>query len=92
MKNKKYISETFMNLTIFITIICAFVACSGCHGQSGHKTSANYVFICTGEKAKRYHLDRNCSGLSRCSKEIIEVTIEEAESKGRTPCKICAQH
>lgn len=52
-------------------------------GSSGH------VFICTGSSSKRYHSDRDCKGLSRCSGEIEEVSEEEAENMGRTPCKIC---
>lgn len=52
-------------------------------GSSGH------VFICTGSSSKRYHSDRDCKGLSRCSGEIEEVSEEEAEDMGRTPCKIC---
>lgn len=91
MKNKNYISSTLRNF-IMCTIVCTFVACNSCHRQAEYKASAGYVFVCTGEKAKRYHLDENCRGLSNCSKEIIEVTIEKAESKGRTPCKKCAQH
>ena len=47
------------------------------------------VYICTGGSSKRYHCDRDCKGLSRCSGEIEEVTEEEAEDMGRTPCKIC---
>ena len=51
--------------------------------------SSDNVFICTGESSERYHCDRDCRGLSRCSGEIEEVSEEEAEDMGRTPCKIC---
>ena len=51
--------------------------------------SGGNVFICTGGSSKRYHCDRDCKGLSRCSGEIEEVSEEEAENMGRTPCKIC---
>ena len=51
--------------------------------------SSDNVFICTGESSERYHCDRDCRGLSRCSGEIEEVSEEEAENMGRTPCKIC---
>lgn len=47
------------------------------------------VFICTGNSSKRYHCDPGCKGLSRCSGEIEEISEEEAEDMGRTPCKIC---
>lgn len=54
--------------------------------------SADYgdnVYICTGGSSKRYHCDPDCKGLSRCSGEIEEISEEEAEDMGRTPCKIC---
>lgn len=47
------------------------------------------VYICTGSSSKRYHCDRDCRGLSSCSGEIEEISEEEAEDMGRTPCKIC---
>lgn len=51
--------------------------------------SGDNVYICTGSSSKRYHCDPDCKGLSRCSGEIEEVSEEEAEDMGRTPCKIC---
>lgn len=47
------------------------------------------VYICTGESSTKYHSDPDCRGLSRCSGEIEEVSEEEADDMGRTPCKIC---
>lgn len=53
------------------------------------KNETSSVYICTGETSTKYHCDRDCKGLSRCSGEIEEVSEEEAEGMGRTPCKIC---
>lgn len=47
------------------------------------------VFICSGSTSKRYHSDPDCRGLSNCTGEIEEVSEEEAEDMGRTPCQIC---
>lgn len=47
------------------------------------------VYICTGETSTKYHSDPDCLGLSHCSGEIEEVSVEDAEAMGRTPCKIC---
>lgn len=47
------------------------------------------VYICTGETSTKYHCDLGCKGLSRCSGGIEEISEEEAEDMGRTPCKIC---
>lgn len=51
--------------------------------------SSGKAYICTGGSSKRYHCDQDCKGLSRCSGEIEEVSEDEAEDMGRTPCKIC---
>lgn len=53
-------------------------------------TDDEAVYICTGGYAKRYHLDRFCSGLSSCRGDIEAVSLEEAEDEGRTPCHKCA--
>lgn len=52
-------------------------------------SSDGFVFICTGEGATKYHSRLECKGLVRCTGDIEEVTEEEAEDMGRTPCKIC---
>ena len=54
--------------------------------SAGHSDN---VYICTGGSSRRYHFDPGCKGLSRCSGEIEEISEEEAEDMGRTPCKIC---
>lgn len=59
------------------------------YGLNNTTDKAEYVYICTGPKSKCYHKTKNCQGLDRCSKEIEEVTLEEAENMGRTPCKGC---
>ena len=50
----------------------------------------NMVYICTGQYAKAYHRNKNCSGLGNCKGEIKQVSLEDAKRKGRTPCgKYC---
>jgi hypothetical protein len=44
------------------------------------------VFICNSKGGKRYHLSKECRGLSNCKAEIKEVTLEEAKSDGKTLC------
>ena len=53
------------------------------------KDTSCSVYICTGETSTKYHCEPDCKGLSRCSGEIEEISEEEAEDMGRTPCKIC---
>lgn len=47
------------------------------------------VYICTGPYSKKYHKTEDCQWLGSCSEEIEEVTLEEAEEMGKTPCKGC---
>lgn len=44
------------------------------------------VYICKGKGSKRYHYDKHCRGLSRCSTKIYEVTLQKAKEMGRTLC------
>lgn len=53
------------------------------------KEKTEVVYICTSGTSKRYHSDRYCSGLGRCTGEIDEVSVGDAEDMGRTPCHIC---
>lgn len=47
------------------------------------------VWVCTGPKSKRYHCDEDCKGLSKCSRLVDCISIDSAESIGKTPCRIC---
>ena len=48
----------------------------------------NQVFIGKGPSSKVYHKSDRCKGLSKCSTEIYNVSIEEAKKLGRRACKI----
>ena len=49
------------------------------------------VYVCTGPHSKRYHFDRHCKGLKRCSGQIIERDIEAAYEDGLRPCGWCSR-
>lgn len=46
------------------------------------------VIICNSSSAYAYH-SYECRGLARCRSSVSWVTVSEAESMGRVPCKIC---
>lgn len=80
-------------LNLFFILLCA-----ACTNNKTPKAGQFYdpqeqetgeVYVCTGEKSHAYHSNENCYGLSRCSRDIIKVTIEEAKEHGRTPCHYC---
>ncbi len=48
------------------------------------------VWICTGKYSKRYHATENgCKGMRACKGEKLQVTLEQAEANGKTPCGFC---
>lgn len=51
-------------------------------------TIGDQVFICKGPSSKVYHKSDRCKGLSKCSTEIYNVSLEEAKKLGRRACKI----
>ena len=57
--------------------------------MSATAPQAETVYICHGPKSHRYHKTPKCKGLCRCSTELKQVTISEAEKMQFTPCKIC---
>ena len=81
-----------------LVMLLAILVLASC--SSGEKSGQNYqtneveeqtVYVCTGAKSKRYHTYKNCKGLRRCSRRIIQITKSEAEEKGKTPCRICTK-
>ena len=57
-------------------------------GGSSSDDDSDTVTICLSEDAYAYH-DHQCMGLDQCDGGTEEVTVEEAENDGRTPCGFC---
>ena len=72
-----------MKKLILATLAIMLVACAG-ETQESEK-----VYICTGHMSECYHETPDCRGLIRCSRDIEERTIEEAEEMGPRPCSFC---
>lgn len=66
--------------SLLLTLVAGFL-------MSTTAPPATNVYICNGKYSKKYHLSKDCSGLSNCSTEIEKVTLKEAQDKGRTLCK-----
>lgn len=66
------------------------VSCANTSIQSNETNSRKivYVLICNSSSSYAYH-SYECRGLSRCRSGISKITISEAESMGRVPCKNC---
>ena len=47
------------------------------------------VYVCTGPTASTYHKSNRCSGLNRCSGDVIPVSLSKAKQMGRRPCRKC---
>ena len=76
--------------SIVLSLLLLAVPYSQNYGVLNSRMShPSYVWICTGSKAYAYHSNRNCSGLNRCGKCIVKVTLAEAKERGYRPCKRC---
>jgi micrococcal nuclease len=49
------------------------------------------AYLCESKGAKTYHLNQNCHLFEQCKSSTGTVTIAQAKSQKRNPCKICAQ-
>lgn len=62
---------------------------------STEKNSIKYhsekVYICPTKTSKVFHKNKFCKALNRCSGQIKEVKIDEAQEAGRRRCKLCYQ-
>ena len=67
-----------MKSLFFISILILFTIAP--------QISTNKVYICKGKSSKKYHLKKNCRGLSNCSTDISEVSLEAAKKMGRGLC------
>lgn len=54
-----------------------------------YSIAEDIVFICNSENAYRYHNDKECRGLNRCTHEIVGISEVCAKKLKRTRCKIC---
>jgi len=61
-------------LTIIFALTTSFVA------------TETKVFICKGKSSNKYHLKKDCRGLSNCSTETSEVSLSKAKELKRTLC------
>lgn len=78
--------------TLLVTLLlsCAFLS-FGDAKKEVKKTTVEYVYVCNGPSATKYHRIKNCRGLSRCSTEIEKISKSDAIKKGRCVCKICCK-
>ncbi len=49
-------------------------------------TSTDVVYVCNSVSATKYHLSKDCRGLSKCKAEIIKVKLKDAIKDGRGLC------
>lgn len=91
---ERYQTRIIMKQQMFFAIIATILLCLSSCGSS-HKripvpTDPNAkVWVCTGESSERYHAHNDCKGLRNCRASVEEISLQEAESIGRTPCKKC---
>lgn len=69
-----------------MAVLASFVSCGK---DSNEQSSTQFVYICTGGSATKYHSYKSCKGLGNCKGEIKAVSISAATSQGRTACGIC---
>ncbi len=51
-------------------------------------TNQQYVLVCESSSSYAYHT-HYCSGLGRCTHNVVKVTQEQAQKMGKKPCKFC---
>lgn len=84
------IMKQLMFFAITAIVLLDFSSCGSSHKRMAVPTDSNSkVWVCTGGSSKRYHAYSNCKGLSNCRASVEEISLQEAESMERTPCRKC---
>jgi len=79
-----------MKKTILILSILISVSISNATSiRPRIKAVADSVWICVSPTGHKYHNDRDCRGLNRCTHEIRKVSKTQAIKMGYSSCKIC---
>ena len=82
--------KQIMFIAITATMLLGFSSCRNSHKRVSVPIDSNSkVWVCTGSNSKRYHAYNDCKGLSNCRASVKEISLQEAESMGCTPCKKC---
>lgn len=76
---------------LFLLALVSLTSCGSRHKQEKHEADPDSMYVCSSARAKRYHSVSDCKGLQRCSGEILEMTIEEAEDEDKSPCRMCVK-
>jgi hypothetical protein len=76
---------------VSVVLLVVMTACSHSGKQEKLEVNPDCVYVCTGGHAKRYHADEGCMGLSRCSGPIVSMSVDDAQSRGLTPCRMCTK-
>ena len=77
-------------LYLILSTLLFCVSCGSSHKRVSVPTDPNAkVWVCTGESSERYHAHNDCKGLRNCRASVEEISLQEAEGIGRTPCKKC---
>jgi len=82
--NSQFIKSVFIAFMLSTTL-CGISA----PAKKAVKGTTQIVYVCTGPKASTYHRTVKCSGLNRCSREVVGIDINKAKSMGRRACKKC---
>lgn len=72
-------------------VLMLLSSCESSRKQERCDADPDCVYVCSGPSAKRYHSVGDCKGLRKCSGEVLEMTVEESEGEGKTPCRICVK-
>lgn len=75
------------NRTIISAVLClsffTMLTVNAIPRKKQVRRTSQAVYICTGPKAAVYHRTNHCSGLNRCSGDIVSVSLSKAKGMGR---------
>lgn len=46
-------------------------------------------FVCNSSGSVAYHINGQCKGLAKCTHEVVKMSAQNAEAKGKHSCRMC---
>jgi len=76
-------------IIIINLFVLAFIFFSCAKDELVNPEDNQYVYVCSSNSAKTYHIERSCTRLKNCSEDILEVTRKKARENERVVCSDC---
>ena len=82
----KRLTRVLLAIGMTLAACVTTTSCASSEATNVEAVRSDYVYICTGPKAKVYHSTPRCSGLNNCSRSVKKIPRSSTSRRG---CRRC---